>query len=58
MQLICVIDQVLKIHAYMNEASVEASLKEHVNSRVAAHYPDTGYNSADGQVLPEIKSMV
>ena len=49
---------VLKIHACMREASVEASLKEHVNTRVAAHYPDIEYNSPDGQVLPEIKAMV
>ena len=53
---------VLKIHARVRQSNVQASLKEHVNERVAVFYPDKGPDGEvqygrDGQVLPEIRAM-
>ena len=48
---------VLKIHSYMQERDVEASLKKHVDDRVEKYYPSTEYGTAVGQVPPEILEM-
>ena len=48
---------VLKIHSYMQERDVEASLKRHVDDRVEKYYPSTEYGTAVGQVPPEILEM-
>ena len=48
---------VLKIHAYMQKETVEASLKKHVDTRVAACYPPGEYDTAEGAVPPEISRM-
>ena len=49
---------VLKIHAHMQQATVEASLKAHVDQRVAEFYPPAEYNTGSGHVPPEITTMV
>ena len=48
---------VLKIHAYMQQKTVDASLKAHVDQRVAKFYPAAEYGTPTGKVLPEIVSM-
>ena len=49
---------VLRMHKYMRQATIEASLKKHVDGRVAQCYPEEEYGSAEGGIMPDIPSMV
>ena len=48
---------VLRIHEYMRQATVEASLKAHVDQRVVENYPSSEYDTPSGQIPPEILAM-
>ena len=48
---------VLKIHAFMRQATVEDSLKRHADARIATSYPAEEYDTEHGAVPSELREM-
>lgn len=47
-----------KIHAKMQKATVQQSVKAHVDSRIQQHYPSSEFPMPEGAVMSEFRDMV